>query len=99
MGKVGEIQWTPDALNGGASERTVVTRRDLAQWLGGDPRGFGDAAPEATEYIVRAASSDRGLRLIGDAFILAGLADTARLGYQNRQPTLILYREAQGEEA
>lgn len=95
FGKLSELQWSPDVLNGGATERAVVTRRDLAQWLGGSPNGVGNAEQGSTGYIVQAASSDRGMRLIGDAFILAGLADMARLGYANRSPTLVLYRETE----
>lgn len=87
MGKVDSMQWVPDTLNGGATERAVVSRRELAAWL-----SEGQASEGSMSYILDAASSDRGLRLIGDAFILAGVADIARLGFHGKQPTLVLYR-------
>ena len=84
-----DMQWMPDQLNGGKTERVVVNRSMLARWLGGD------AEPAATKYILTAAGTEQGLDLVGDAFILGGLADIARLGYSNKQPTLVLYRDTQ----
>lgn len=86
----GALEWTPDVLNGGSSERAVVTRRELSRWL-----AAGQAAPESTQYIIDAAATDRGLSLIGDAFILAGQADMARVGFTSTGPMLVLYRQAQ----
>lgn len=91
LGKTEEMQWAPDVLNGGATERCVVTRTELSRWLGGQ------AKDEALRYIITAASDDRGMNLIGDAFVLAGLADEARLGFKGRAPTLVLYRENQAQ--
>lgn len=85
----GSINWTPDVLNGGATERAVVSRRELAKWL-----TDGKAEDGSTTNILNAASSDRGLNLVGDSFILAGMADIARIGYAGKSPTLMLYREA-----
>lgn len=91
-GKV-DISWVPDRLNGGATERAVVTRRELANWLGKT------ADDQSLKYILAGAATDRGLSLIGDAFILSGLADSARLGFANRQPTLVLYRATEAHES
>src|SRR5687768_3945180 len=35
LGKVEEMQWTPDPLNNNETERTVVSRAGLARWLTG----------------------------------------------------------------
>lgn len=87
VGKVEEMTWTPDVLNNGATERCVVTRRELAQWLDGQ------AATEALQYILEGAATVRGMNLIGDAFILAGLADTAKVSAPGKEPVLVLYRQ------
>lgn len=98
---VDSIEWTEDRLNGGATERAVVTRAELARWLSGDGTGSpsaeteGGAAPEATQYIIAAAGDERGLRLIGDAFVAAGIADFTRLGFASGEPTLVVYRETE----
>jgi len=99
-----EIPWEPDALNGGATERAVVGRQDLARWLGGSSSpnvngGIAAAAPEATRYIIDAASNDRGLSLIGNAFVLADMADFSRIGFSGRRPILVLYREPREGES
>lgn len=90
-GKVDEMVWTPDALNGGKTERCVVTRRDLARWLSGD------ALPAGENYILQSAATDRGLSLVGDAFILGGIADEAKMGFSGSSPTLVLYRDKAGQ--
>lgn len=99
FGKFEQLQWTPDALNGGNTERCVINREILAQMLNGagatssQPKQ-GAAAPESTSYILDAASSERGLSLIGDSFVLAGAADFGRVGYSSKRPQLVLYRES-----
>lgn len=96
FGKLDNLQWTPDALNGGATERLVLDRSTLASLLSGDrPGSTSQVLPENTEQVLNAASTDRGLQLIGDSFVLAGLADFSRLGYKGRQPTLVLYRQSE----
>lgn len=99
-----DIQWTPDALNGGATERAVVARADLARWLGGTPQGntgtfTGAARPEATQYIIDAAASERGMSLIGNSLVLADMADFTRIGFSGRQPILVLYREPRDDSS
>jgi uncharacterized membrane protein (UPF0127 family) len=90
-----KLQWKKDALNGGATERAVVSRADLAQWLSGNQEtGQGAALPDATKFIVQAAGDDNGMRLIGTAFVLAELADYSRIGFSGRNAVLVLYRQA-----
>lgn len=89
VGKVEEMVWSPDILNGGATERCIVTRAELSRWLSQD------IPPEELSMLLANASTDRGLSLVGDAFLLAGLADIARVGYSQKKPILILYRTAE----
>lgn len=87
-----DLQWTDDVLNAGATERVVVSKADLRAWL--EPH-----VPQAQlDSITRAMSDQRGLNLIGDAFILAGLADIARVGFSGQGPALVLYRKNRDEE-
>lgn len=88
ISRADKIDWQPDVLNGGATERAVVNREMLVRWLDDDTQ-------DAKDYIIRAASTQQGLQLIGDAFLLAGIATIARVGFQSRQPLLVLYRENQ----
>jgi hypothetical protein len=99
-----DIPWQPDALNGGATERAVVTRGELARWMGssnlghpGAPQGHAGAGDEGVSYVLDAASDERGLQLIGEALVLAGMADYTRLGFAGRQPMLVAYRTPDDE--
>lgn len=86
FGKTDELKWTPDALNGDMTERAVVTRQDLARWLSGEVN------TGSLKQILSAAGDEKGLELIGSAFVLSGQADFTRLGYANKTPMLVLYR-------
>lgn len=90
-GNIGNIQWIPDRLNGGQSERTVVTRRTLAKWLGQSA-----VEDEGIRHILDAASTEQGLSLIGDAFIMLGEADTASTGFKDGESGLVLRRSMGG---
>lgn len=83
-----EVEWTPTPLNAGATERTVVNRAVLNRWL--KTSGAND---DGARYILTAAGTEQGLSLIGDAFVLSGLADQANVGWGNKEPILVLYRE------
>ncbi len=90
-----EIPWEKDVLNGGATERAVVTRADLARWLSGTTSqapGTDGADPQSMKYILSVAGNEQGLRLLGSAFILAEMADFTRLGWAQKHPVLVLYR-------
>jgi hypothetical protein len=98
------IPWTKVNLTGGDLERTVVTRAELRRWFENSYMDRG-----ALDYIINVASTDRGLSLIGDAFILSGMADQANLGWSKskgdsdgsagtRDPVLVLYRQSTGAE-
>jgi len=84
---VDQIKWGPDHLNGGVTERAVVTRELLAQWLG-------RATTEASRYVLEAAADARGLNLIGDAFLLSGMAETVQVGGNGPAPILVLRRRS-----
>lgn len=89
FGNLGHITWTPDALNG-QTERAIVSRRELAKWL----EGHVDQA--GLSHVLDAASTERGLSLIGDAFILLGEADMANVGFASGAPGLVLRRSLRG---
>lgn len=86
VGNLGRMQWIPDHLNGDATERSVVTRCELGQWL------EGRLPSEALQHILDASATERGLNLVGDAFILAGVADSARVAFQGGKTALVLRR-------
>lgn len=91
--RMSDLNWMDDHLNGGATKRAVVDRRTLAKLL-----SVSGSDTENTKYIMQAAGSDQGLQLIGDAAVLAGVADFARLGFSDRQPILVLYKSTGGVE-
>lgn len=89
LGKVDEMQWTPDVLNGGATERCVVTRADLVRWLSSD------IPQDKLEIILDSMASEQGLNLVGNAFVLAGICDTPKVGFAGKRPILVLYRDTE----
>jgi hypothetical protein len=91
------LEWQPDTLNSGATEHATINRSELSRMLSGGSQVSGDgnigaATPEATQAILRAAGTMEGLRLIGDAYIQAGLADFSRPGFKTKGNTIVLYR-------
>ena len=85
-GKLDGLEWAPDRLNGGATERCVITRASLAKLL------TGKVDPSSLQMILTAAGSQEDLSKIGDAFLTLGACDTVKLGYMGTGPTLVLYR-------
>jgi hypothetical protein len=82
-----DLPWMEVPLSGGALETLTVNRAAFVRWfekLSMEPTG--------ADLITQAAGTEQGLSLIGDAFILAGLADQANLGMSKNEPILILYR-------
>jgi hypothetical protein len=82
---IDDLNWEEDVLNGGATEHAIVTRIELGEWLKA-------ASPDAYKYILSTSSTDQGLRLIGDAFVLAGIADSVKTGLSEENTALVLYR-------
>jgi hypothetical protein len=82
-----DIPWMEVPLSGGALETLTVNRAALLRWFEQRPMDDKDA-----DRILQVAGTEQGLSLIGDAFILAGLADQANLGMSKNEPILILYR-------
>lgn len=87
-----DMEWHANVINGGATERLIVSKGDLRAWL--EPH----VSNSHLDMITRAASDQRGLSLIGDAFILAGLADQANKGFSGREEVLVLYRKSKSDK-
>lgn len=77
-----ELRWEPDRLNGMVTEHTKVDADTIHGWLEGriDPMYFGGV------------HGDAGLELIGDAAVLAGVAEQARIGNEGGAKALALFR-------
>lgn len=86
-GLMRELPWMEVPLSGGKLETLTVNRAALLRWFESLP-----VEPAGADIVVQVSGTEQGLSLIGDAFILAGLADQANLGMSKHEPILILYR-------
>jgi uncharacterized membrane protein (UPF0127 family) len=69
--RTGGIQWRPEVITGGSVESAVIDRDDIKRWLG-TIEIAGRQTVEAT------AGSPAGLRALGDAMVLSGMAKLTR---------------------
>lgn len=82
------LDWHRDALNSQLSY-AVVTPEDVTRWL----KQYDLSGSEMTD-VHAAATSKRGMRLLGDGLIIAGIADSSKV---TEQDVLILWRTRNGE--
>ena len=71
--KTRPLDWHRDALNSNLAY-AVITEEDIADWVS----EFGMTGGEATD-VLDAATSPEGMQVLGDGFVLAGLAQIANV--------------------
>lgn len=67
---------------------SVITSRDIADWVS----NFGLTGGEATD-VLAAATSSEGMQILGDGFVLSGLARIANVASTDDGEVLILWTE------
>lgn len=77
------LTWSPDTLNGERTASAHVSAEMVKSWLRMVPA-------EDPGRLEKEALSQEGLETLGDIFVLAGVADFARMGKDRR--SVVLYR-------
>lgn len=68
----GGIPWRPERLTAGVVESAVITTNDLGRWLD-------HLNVAGKDSVLAAAATPKGLQLLGDGLVLAGIADLSRV--------------------
>jgi hypothetical protein len=77
------LAWQPDLTNAGATENAMIRPQDVAEWI-----EMLELSPMGRQDVIDELESEKGLELLGDGFILSGIADLAKV----QEGVLILFR-------
>jgi hypothetical protein len=81
------LDWHRNALSPKLAH-AIITQKDIASWVS----NFGLTGGEATD-VLSAATSSEGMQVLGDGFVLSGLARIANVASTDEGEVLILWTE------